>query len=281
MKDLNELKEQRAALMAELEGLKDSLPGLHKAVDEAPTSWNHLAMPIGSPEDTAAREALSDAETRIRSTTEAIQRLDKQIDHAALLAAADDTIAKAQAEGKAATDQAIRLTTSHALVRERLTSLQGDALQAKEAAQLSEQSAAKAIASATASGNSKAEKEAQQLMAEAIEAGRQAEAKERQSQAVASALEAEAEALATQLTSAQQRADAAQQAVQNAERLKLREEWNRAVEALTVAGVNLVAAGERVAGLAARGTLDVQTFGPIARALNAREIERRVKEKAA
>lgn len=281
MKDLNELQQHRAALVAEQEELTARLPELDAARRLAPTGWNELGHPTGSPEHTAALNAQSDAESRIRSITGTIELLDKQIAHAALLAAADDTIAKAQAEGKAATDQGIRLTTSHALVRERLTSLQGDALQAKEAARLSEQSAAKAIASATASGNSKAEKEAQQLMAEAIEAGRQAEAQERQSQAVVSALEAEAEALATQLTSAQQRADAAQQAVQNAERLKLREEWNRAVEALTVAGVNLVAAGERVAGLAARGTLDVQTFGPIARALNAREIERRVKEKAA
>lgn len=281
MRDLNELQQQRAALVAEQEELTARLPELDAARLAAPSGWNHLGNPTGSPELTAARNAQSDAESRIHSITGTIARLDQQIAHTALVAGADDTIAKARAEGKTATDQSARLTTSHELVRERLTSLQDGTRQAKEAAQLSEQSAAKAIASATASGNSKAEKEAQQLMAEAIEAGRQAEAKERQNQAVVSALEAEAEALSTQLASAQQRADAAKQAVQNAERLKLREEWNKTVEALTVAGVHLVEAGERFGGFAGRSTLDVPTFGPIARALNAGEIERRVKEKAA
>lgn len=278
MKLLDQLQHQRAALLDKLEGLQESLPVLHAAVDSAPCNWSEHGMPIGSPEGDAAREILSDAEAHIRSISRNVERLDMQIAHAELTATADSTIAKAQADAKAATEQAARLAISLGLVTERLTSLQSEVLQAKEAAQLSEQNAAHASASATASGNSKALKEAQAMIDAAIEEGRQAEAKERQSQAVVSALEAEAEAIGAQLTSAQQQAAAAHDAIQNAERLKLREEWNQAVEALAVAGVQLVKAGERFVG---RADLKVPTFGPIAGALTASEIERRAKEKAA
>lgn len=278
MKTLDQLQDQRAAMLDELEGMQDSLSRLHAAVDAAPTGWNELGHPTGSPEGDAARAALSDTEARIHSTARSVERLDVQIAHVELTANADGTIIKARAAAKAVTEQAARLTISLDLVRERLTSLQSEALQAKESAQQSEQNAANAIASATASGNSKAAKEAQSMIEAAIEEGRQAEDKERQSRAVVSALEAEAEALAAQLVSAQQRADAAYHTIQNAERLKLREEWNRAVEALAVTGVLLVEAGER---FASHGKLAVPTFGPIARALDASEIDRRVKEKAA
>jgi hypothetical protein len=281
MKNTNEMQQQRATLAAEQEELTASLPDLEKAVTDAPPAWNHLGNPVGSPEWTAAHNVLSAAHSRIRSIANNIEALDIRMAYTERLVSADEQMAKALAEGKAATDQAARLRKSLGFVRERITGMQADSAQAKETAQQHEQNAANAIASATASGDGESAKEAQAMMAAAIEAGRKAEERDRTDQVLLRALETEAEALEKELAAAQQRADDAKQTAQNIERLKLHEEWNRAVEKLAAVGDRLVKAGERFTGFAGRSTLAVPTFGPMARNLTAEELQRRMKEKAA
>jgi hypothetical protein len=286
MKNLNELQEQRAALVAEREQLIDRQPELEAAWETAPRAYNHLGHMISTPESVAAMDAASSATARIHCITSAIEAsggkgLDAQIAYLERLAKADEALATANTEGTAATAQATRLAASQQLVMERLASLQSEVQQGKAAAQQAEQSAAQAIAIATASGDSKAEKAAQAMMSAAIESARQAEAKERQNQAVTSALEAEADALATQLGSAQKRADAATTAAQNAVRLKLHAEWNAAVEALALVGERLTAIGERFTGYGGASALSVPVFGPVGRALTAGDLAHRAKEKAA
>lgn len=101
MKTLKELQTLRAALLAEREQLIEQTPELENNWRMGSITHNFLGNPIPAPETTAAMEAVSEAEARIRAITSEIERpngLNDQVAYLERLAAADDAIAKANAD---------------------------------------------------------------------------------------------------------------------------------------------------------------------------------------
>ncbi|WP_312842436.1 hypothetical protein [Stutzerimonas nitrititolerans] len=249
MTDLNALKDQRAALQAELEELEASLPALEEAVATAPTNWSHLAMPIGSPQSTAAREELEAARTRIQIIAPnsygngALDRLDKQIAHIEAVAKADERISQASAEEKEAGERVARLSASIGRIAQRVEEMQTAELSAEESAQEAEREAAQAIAKATASGDEKATSAAQAKMNKAIDGARSAKALKEANLPLISAMEAETAALEKQLATARREEDTARQTRRRASAAKLGEEWDKAVDVLVAIGARLIAEG--------------------------------------
>lgn len=249
MTDLNALKEQRAALVTELEQLEASLPALEEAVATAPTNWSHLAMETGSPQGTAAREALMAAQSRIRIIASncygngALDRLDKQIAHIEAVAKEDEQIGKATVEEKEAGERVARLSASIGRIAQRVEEMQTAELSAEESAREAEREAAQAIAKATASGDEKATGAAQAKMNKAIDGARSAKALKEANLPLISAMEAETAALEKQLATARREEDAARQIRRRASAAKLGEEWDKAVDVLVAIGARLIAEG--------------------------------------
>lgn len=249
MTDLNALKEQRAALAAELEELEASLPALKEAVATAPSNWSHLAMPIGSPQSKAAREALEAATTRIQIIAPnvygngALDRLEKQIAHIEAVAKADERISIASAEEKETGEQVARLSASIARIAQRGEELHTKAQSAEEVARAAEREAAQAMAKATATDDEKARSDAQAKMNKAIDAVRAAQSMREANRPLISAFEAETLALEKQLATARCAENAAREARRSAIAAKLGSEWDQAVGVLTAIGVRLISEG--------------------------------------
>lgn len=278
---MKDLQAQRSALAAELETLEAKLPELDAAIANAPTEWLD-GNAIGSPEATAAREAYSDAEERIRKLTSDIDLLDIKIARAADLAESGKRRAKATAEAAEAAAQLDRLTKSHDLVVGRIGEIQAEAEQAALQAQEAERAAAQAIAKATASGDSTAVQAAQSKMEAAIQAGQQAREKSATTATLTRALQAEADALSEQMEAARQREKDAKREAYQAGRLRLQAEWDEAAKALGEIGVKMLELGrehrETAHGL---GRLDVPVFAPGERALTLDQLARMAGERAA
>ncbi|MEN2506886.1 hypothetical protein V8Z77_08235 [Stutzerimonas stutzeri] len=249
MTDLNALKDQRAALVAELEELEASLPALKEAVTTAPSNWSHLAMPIGSPQSKAAHEALEAATTRIQIIapnvygTGALDRLGTQIAHIEAVATADERISRASAEEKEAGEQVARLSASIERIAQRGEEMHTKAQSAEEVARAAEREAAQAMAKATATGDDKARSAAQDKMNKAIDAVRAAQSMREANLPLITAFEAELAALEKQLATARREEDTARQARRSATAAKLGDEWDRAVGVLTAIGARLISEG--------------------------------------
>ena len=249
MTDLNALKDQRAALAAELEELEANLPALREAVATAPTNWSHLAMPIGSPQSKAAHEALEAATTRIQiigdsaGSLGAIGRLDQQIAHIEAVAKADEQIGKASADEKEAGERVARLSASIARIVQRVGEMRATEDDAEQSALEAEREAAQAIAKATASGDDKAAAAAQAKMNKAVDGARSAKAMREANLPLIGAFEAESAALEKQLLTARREEDTARQARRRAMAAKLGDEWDRAADALTAIGARLISEG--------------------------------------
>lgn len=240
MKNLNELQQQRAALVAALEPLSANTQRLSEALEVAR-------------EEQAAHESAAGVSPEYKAARAMVRQLDA--DHvaackksAAIAAqiASVDLLIKAAADSKqvaidecAANNQVARVAASLSKVSERLDSLHTEIQQAIDTAQQGEQAAAMAMAKAVASGDDKAEKAAAAEMIAAIDAGRKADEKHRASQVIISALDAEVKALDEQLEAAQKLAFKARRAVLEVSRLRLESEWDAAAVALATIGAGL------------------------------------------
>ena len=262
MQTLNELQELRAALLAEREELEASLPDLRKAHRNAPTDWNYLAMPVGSPEADAAHKAVTEAEARIRQITcdvEGPHGLDAKIAHLMAHERSDEIIAKAKADGLEADGRISRLEASSARINDRLAEIAAAEEQTAELAAQAENEAAQAMAKATASGDAKSAKAASGKMEAAIEAKRAAKEQVEANTAIVSALKAEVAALENQLKVARRQADEAYETGRRATCVKLGAEWDRLAMQLKEVGANLVKQG----GHHALESLKLTTFQPV------------------
>ncbi|MFV0455751.1 MAG: hypothetical protein ACK5NQ_12320 [Pseudomonas sp.] len=284
MTDLKALKEQRAALEAELEELEASLPALEDAVATAPTNWSHLAMETGSPQSDAAREALMAAQSRIQLiapndySTGAIDRLDQQIAHLEALANADKQISKAAAEENEAANRCARLSTSISRIAQRIEDMHAAEHSAEESAQEAEREAAQAVAKATASGDEKALSAAQAKMNKAIDAVRSAKAVKESNLPLISAMDAETAALEKQLVVAQREEDTARRARRSASAIKLGNEWDQAVSVLVAIGARLITEGGIDYPLT---KLKLPTFAPGDKVIDHSELRAKARSEAA
>jgi hypothetical protein len=240
MKNLNELQEHRAALVAELEPLTANVQKLEEALELARRARDALASPAGTtPEFKDARATARSVDDQHRDACKKAHVITGQIASIDLLVKADADSKQAAIDERAAADQVTRVAGSLRKVLERLDSLRTEIQQASEAAQQGEQAAAQAIAKATVRGDDKAEKAATAEMSAAIDAGRKAEEKHRTSQVIISAFEAEAKALGEQLEVAKVQALKARRVVLRGSQLKIESEWDAAAAALATIGARL------------------------------------------
>ncbi|MDZ3827484.1 hypothetical protein [Pseudomonas monsensis] len=157
---MNELKQQRAALVAEHETIENNLSALEAAWHNAPNNYSPIGNMIGSPERREAMDRLSSAKARLRAIPSDIERIDKKIAYLERMDQVDEiksqsiqtmSVAAAEVEG-------LERTQSH--LKERLLTIQTDAEQSPEKAQQAERDAASLYARSLASGDSEGEKAA-------------------------------------------------------------------------------------------------------------------------
>lgn len=260
--ELNQLQQQRQDLIEERERLEADLPRLENALEQAPTGW-HLGNMVGSEEKQAARDALSNTRASIDSIDYNLRQLDIRIAYAKKLAGADERIALATEQEKAAAVRIASITESLERVRGHLEQIQGNTEQSLQQAKDVEVAAAQEMARATASGDKKAAKAAQAKIDAAGTAAKAARASAEANAPLVAALEEEAAGLAEQLAEAHQAEQAAQVEHRDATCIRLGAEWDRAAAALAKIGAQLVAQGMRDH----LGGLKLPTFAPDSQAI--------------
>ena len=243
MQELDKLKQELESLTAEHEALGLRYAELQEAEDAAPKNWNHLAMPVGSPEFYEAQKQRMEVGGQQQHVESRMAWIGRRVQYLEQLAGADAEIGKAQEIEQAAAQRVARIGEGLSRVVGQLEELQAGEVQGAERRQQAEQEAALALAAATASGDSKALKAAQAAMEAVIVEGRDARARQEANAPVIAALEAEAEAQRQQLTAAQGEQKKAAFAVNAAQRLKKGAEWDQAVSVLAGIGADLVALG--------------------------------------
>jgi len=277
MNELIELKQELDSLAAEHEALGLRYAELQEAEDAAPKNWNHLGMPVGSPEFYEAQKQRMDVGLQQQHVESRMAWVERRIQYLEQLAGADAEIARAQADEQTAAQRVARISESLSRVVLRLEELQTGEVQSAEQRQQGEQDAAQALAAATASGDSKALKDAKDQMAAVIADGRDARARQEENAPVITALEAEAAAQRQQLAGAEAEQKKAANAVNAAQRLKVGAEWDQAVEALQEIGARLVALGVGHP----LTSLKVPTFAPNSTGVTHDDLRRLVQKQAA
>ena len=277
MNELIELKQELDSLAAEHEALGLRYAELEEAEAEAPKNWNHLGMPVGSPEFYEAQKQRMDVGLQQQHVESRMAWVERRIQYLEQLAGADAEIARAQADEQTAAQRVARISESLSRVVLQLEELQTGEVQSAEQRQQGEQDAAQALAAATASGDSKALKDAKAQMAAVIADGRDARARLEENAPVITALEAEAAAQRQQLAGAEAEQKKAANAVNAAQRLKVGAEWDQAVEALQEIGARLVALGVGHP----LTSLKVPTFAPNSTGVTHDDLRRLVQKQAA
>lgn len=266
---MKELKKQRDELIAELESLEDSIPGLRAAWEATPSNWDRHGNCIGSPESAAAMNKLSSAEGRLRSIPGAIERIEREISYQESLANAKPAKTKARQVMSDSINTITSLESTRTLVLERLQAIQKESNLAIENAQQAEIKAANLYARNVATSNSEGEKAARNAMEKASTLLIEADEHARRQELIVVALQAEIDALDTQISNAQQQRDQAQGSAMAAAALALGDEWNRLAQQLAAVGSKILAADHhRGSGSMVFSDLSIPLFGPSARRLD-------------
>lgn len=277
MNELIELKQELDSLAVEHEALGLRYAELQEAEDAAPKNWNHLGNPVGSPEFYEAQKQRMDVGLQQQRVESRMAWVGRRIQYLEQLAGADAEITKAQADEQAAAQRVVRISESLSRVVGQLEALQAGELESAEQRQQGEQEAAQALAAATASGDSKALKDAKARMEAVIAAARDARARQDENAPVITALEAEAVAQRQQLGAAETERKKAANAVNAAQRVKVGAEWDQVVDALREVGARLVALGVDYP----LTSLKVPTFAPNSHGVTHDDLRRLVQKQAA
>jgi DNA repair exonuclease SbcCD ATPase subunit len=260
---MNELKQQQAALIAERESLENSLPHLEAAWRNAPSNYSPNGNMIGSPEGRAAEDKLSSAQSRVRTISSELEKIEQKLTHLGRLERVDQIKTESiQAMSEAAAEvEALERTQAH--LSERLQEIQSEAEQALEKAQQAERDAASLYARSLASGDSEGEKTANSEIQKAAKQLATTDEQVRRQELILTALQAELDSIDTQISNARQRGDEAKKAVLNTIGFALDEEWNIATEQLVAVGARMLAVSYLKGGMGdALSGLDVPRFGP-------------------
>lgn len=272
---MNELKQKHADLIAERDALENSLPQLEAAWHNAPKNWNRFGNMIGSPESTAAREKLSDAEARLRAIPGQLELIEQKLAYVERCARVEQ--AKSESlqimSSSAATVEALERTRAH--LTERFQAIQTESEQALEKAQQAERDAASLYARSLASGDTEGEKAANSDIQKAAKQLATTDEQVRRQELILDALRAELDSIENQISAAQQQSDEARKAALSAIGLALGEEWNAAVKQLAVVGSQILAVSYQRGGMGyALPNFEVPRFGPSAPSLRREELER-------
>ena len=260
---MNQLKQQQAALIQELETLEESLPQLEAEWRNAPSGFSADGNVIGSPESREAMEKLSSVKARIDAISGELGSIERKLQHLEKLekigqikADAIQAMADATAEG-----EALERKKSH--LDERFQIIQSEADQALGKAQQAERDAATSYAKCLASGDAEGEKSASGEMQKAAKQLATTDEQVRRQDLILAALQVERDALDVRITNARQRGEEAKAAALSAVGFALDEEWNAATEQLLAVGARILAVSYQKGGMGdGLSGLEVPRFGP-------------------
>ena len=266
---MNQLKQQKSALMQELETLKESLPQLEAEWRNAPSEYNANGNAIGSPERREAMEKASSVEARIRAIPGELASIDRKIQHLERLEKIDQIKADAIQAMADATAEVEALERKKSHLTERFQTIQSEADQALEKAEQAERDAATSYAKSLASGDTEGEKTASGEMQKAAKHLATTDEQVRRQELILTALQAELDTIETKISNAQKREDEAKKTALNAIGIALDEEWNATTKQLEAVGAQLLAVSYQKGGMGeALSRLEVPRFGPFLSKLN-------------
>lgn len=270
---MNDLKQQRTALIAERETLENSLPVLDAEWRNAPSNYSPIGNMIGSPEKSEAMDRYSSAECRLRAIPSELDRIEQKIAYLERI----EEVGKTQTESiqtmseASAEVEALERTRSH--LSERFQTIESEAEHSLGKAQQAERDAASLYARSLASGDSEGEKAATSEIQKAAKQLATTGEHVRRQELVLTALQAELDAIGAKILSAQRRGDDAKKAALNAIALELDEEWNAVTKQLVTVGAKMLVVSYEKGGMGdAFSRLEVPRFGPFLSTLDRSEL---------
>lgn len=260
---MNQLKQQQAALIQELETLEESLPQLEAEWRNAPSGFSANGNVIGSPESRDAMEKLSSVKARIDVIPGELASIDRKLQHLEKMEKIGQIKADAIQAMTDATAEVETLERKKSHLNDRFQTIQSEADQALEKAQQAERDAATSYAKCLASGDAEGEKSASGEMQKAAKQLATTDEQVRRQDLILGALQVELDALEAQITNARQRGDESKTAALSAVGFTLNEEWNAATEQLLAVGSRILAVSYLKGGMGdALSGLVVPRFGP-------------------
>ncbi|MCF5230045.1 MULTISPECIES: hypothetical protein [unclassified Pseudomonas] len=260
---MNQLKQQQAALIQELETLEESLPQREAEWRNAPSGFSANGNVIGSPESREAMEKLSSVKARIDAIPGELASIDRKLQHLERLEKIGQIKAAAIQAMTDATAEVEALERKKSHLSERFLTIQSEADQALEKAQQAERDAATSYAKCLASGDAEGEKSASSEMQKAAKQLTTTDEQVRRQDLILGALQVELDTLDIQITNARQHGDEAKTAALSALGFALDEEWNAATEQLLAVGARILAVSYQKGGMGdALSGLEVPRFGP-------------------
>ncbi|MFS1288910.1 hypothetical protein E2H86_16115 [Pseudomonas putida] len=274
---MNELKKQRDELIAERDALEASIPAQQAAWRDMPNAWRNGNC-VGSPEATAAMEKIGADESRVRSISTALERLDNEINYRERLGNAGQAKTQARQLMSDSANAVSTLEGKRGLLFGRLQAIQKDTELSLEAARQAELDAANLYARSISSGDIKGEKAANSDMQKASNQLIEADEHARRQELLTMALQAEIDSLDTQIAHAQQQRSEAQNAALAATEIALGDEWNHLAEQLVAVGARILAANRHRGGAGmVLSRLSIPGFGPSASELQRDDVLGRAK----
>jgi hypothetical protein len=249
--------------LSERETLENSLPHLEATWRNAPSNYSPNGNMIGSPESRAAEDKLSSTQSRVRTISSELERIEQKLTHLDRLERVDQIKTESiQTMSESAVEvEALERTQAH--LTERLRAIQSEAEQALEKAQQAERDAASLYARSLASGDNEGEKTANSEIQKAAKQLAITDEQVRRQELILTALQAELDTIETQISNAQQRGDEAKKAALNAIGFALDEQWNAATMELVAVGARILAVSYQKGGMGdALSGLEVPRFGP-------------------
>ena len=260
---MDQLKQQQAALIQELETLEESLPQLELEWRNAPSGFSANGNVIGSPESREAMEKLSSVKARIDGIPRELASIERKLQHLERLERIGQIKADAIQAMNDATAEVEALERKKAHLSERFQTIQSEADQALEKAQQAERDAATSYAKCLASGDAEGEKSATGEMQKAAKQLATTDEQVRRQDLILGALQVELDTLEAQITNARQRGDESKTAVLSAVGFALDEEWNAVTEQLLAVGARILAVSYQKGGMGdGLSGLEVPRFGP-------------------
>lgn len=260
---MNELKQQKTALIQEMETLEQRLPQLEADWRNAPTDFSANGNMIGSAESRAAEDKLSSAQSRMRAIPGALAVIDRKIKHLERLEEIDQIKADSIQAMSDATAEVEVLERKKAQLTERLQAIQLEADKAIEQAQQVERDAATSYAKSLANGDTEGEKSASSEMQKAAKQLAVTEEQVRRQDLILDALKVELDTIETQISEVRQRGDEAKVTALSAVGFALDEKWNTVTEQLLAVGAQILAVSYQKGGMGdALSGLEVPRFGP-------------------
>lgn len=260
---MNQLKQQQAVLIQELETLEESLPQLEAEWRNAPSGFSANGNVIGSPESREAMEKLSSVKARIHAISGELASIDRKLQHLARLEKIDQFKADAIQAMTDATAEVEALERKKAHLSERFQTIESEADQALEKAHQAERDAATSYAKSLASGDTEGEKSANGEMQKAAKQLATTDEQVRRQDLMLGALQVELDTLEAQITKARQRGDESKTAALSTVGFALDEEWNAVTEQLLAVGARILAVSYEKGGMEdGLSRLEVPRFGP-------------------